>query len=170
MLHESYGAGGHGLVSYWIRNTPLADRHGQWAWVDGADNLIVVQATGTAERGRSHAMIGGQSAARFRLGSAWDDARDHQYVTIPRTTNALIVILPDGRWQPFPLRPDQAAGFFRVQLERDEPSADLLQDAGALLEENGKIEFKLFLKGYVPPEPAADEPVGPGAVPDHGDR
>jgi hypothetical protein len=127
--------------------------------------LLVVQATGTAERGRSHAMVGGRTMARFRLGSAWDDERDNQYVTIPRTRDALIVILPDGRWQPFPLGPGQAAGFFRGQLDRDEPSADLLRDAGALLDEGGKAEFESLLKEYVPPKLTGPDASGPGDAP-----
>jgi hypothetical protein len=153
------------LAYYWIPNTPIADSHGHWAWVDGEDNLLVVQATGTAERGRSHAMVGGRTMARFRLGSAWDDERDNQYVTIPRTRDALIVILPDGRWQPFPLGPGQAAGFFRGQLDRDEPSADLLRDAGALLDEGGKAEFESLLKEYVPPKLTGPDASGPGDAP-----
>lgn len=122
MFHDSYAAGGHGLVYYWIPNTPIADKRGQWAWVDRADNLLVIHATGTAVRDRSQAMVGGQEAARVRLGSAWEYERDNQYVTIPRTQNALVVILPDGRWQQFPLQRGQAAGLFRTLMNRNERS------------------------------------------------
>jgi hypothetical protein len=110
-------------------------------------------------------MVGGSTAARFRLGSAWDDERDNQYIRILRRRDALIVILPDGRWQSFPLHSGQAAGFFRGQLERDELSADLLGDAGALLDDGEKAEFESFLKGYVPPEPTGPEASGPGDAP-----
>jgi hypothetical protein len=166
MFHETYAAGGHGFVPYWLPNTAWAYSHGNWFWVDTADNLLVVHATGTTERGRSHAMVGGQKAARFRLGSAWDVERDNQHVTIPRTTDALVLILPDVRWRRFPLRSGQAAGFMRSELHQDQPSANLLPNAGALLDANGLIEFEAFLNGYTPPEPISTESTEQGAAAD----
>ena len=67
MFHDSYAAGGFGLVPYWIRNTPSVDAQGQWLCVDRGDNVLVIQATGTAEGGRSHPMSGGRSSATFAL-------------------------------------------------------------------------------------------------------
>jgi hypothetical protein len=168
MFHDSYAPVGMGLIYAWIPNTGLADKHGHWTWADETDNLLVVQATGTADNGRSFAMDGGWRSASFRLGSAWDDKRDNQYVTIPRTQNALVVILPDGRWQQFPLRCGQAAAFresaaFRQsQVGRDNRSVNILQDAGALLDAGGKDDFEAFLKGYVPPEPVGGKAADAG--------
>jgi hypothetical protein len=155
MFHDSYGAGGFEVVPYWIPNTPLVDDHGHWLWVDEGDNLMVVQATETAERGRSHAMIGGRTQSQFRLGSAWDDERDNQHATIPRMRDTLVVILPDGRWLASPLATGQAARFFRNGLQEQPP--DLLQAAGSLLHGEAISRFQEFLKGYVRPEPEGEK-------------
>lgn len=155
MFHDSYGAGGFELLPYWIPNTPLRDSHGQWVWVDKGDNVLVVHATGTPDTGRSHAMTGGHEQARFRLGSAWNDERDNQYITIPRTRHELVVILPDGKWLSFSLGQGHAAQFFRERINKEVP--DLLRDAGLLLSREEKGRLDEFLKGYEPPKPPRRE-------------
>jgi hypothetical protein len=150
MFCDGYAAGGFGLVPYWIPNTPLRDAHGHWLWVDKGDNVLAIHATGTADSGRSHAMTGGRTQARIRLGSAWDDVRDNQYVTVPRVRDALVVVLPDGRWTAFDLDRGQAERFYRAGIEEEVP--DLLRGAGSLLDEGEKARFEEFLAGYEPPQ------------------
>ena len=151
MFHDNFGPVGFEVVSDWKPNPPLADAHGQWLWVDMTDNILAVHATGTAESGRSKAMHGGRDWAKFRFGSAWDDERDNQYVTIPRQPDTLFVILPDGRWKGFALDTDQAAQFYRRGAEDGMP--DVLGGARALLVADERAKFEEFLAGYVPPQP-----------------
>jgi hypothetical protein len=151
MFHDDYGTVGFELVSEWKKTTPIRDEYGQWAWIDAGDNIVAVHATATADSGRSHAMIGGRRSARFRLGSAWDDTRDNQYAEIPRQPDSLFVILPDGRWMAFSLRPKQADQFFRRGLEEG-ILADVLLATGTLLVNEVKARYEEFLKGYVRPQ------------------
>ena len=151
MFHESYGAGGFGLVPMWQPNPTFADFRGQWLYFDESDNLIVVQATGTRERSRSKPMTGGTRAARFRLGSAWDVQTDNQYVRIPRTRDKLALILPEGRWKAFPIGPGRATLVYKAELGRDQPSPDLLKSVGSILERDVAAGFEEFLSGYIPP-------------------
>jgi hypothetical protein len=139
------------LVPEWQRVTPLTDDRGHWVWVDKEDNLMVIHTTGIPKDGRSKPISSDCSEARFRLGSAWDDARDNQYVTIPRMQDTLVVIRPEGKWQKFPLGEGLAAKFYRAQLHQR--SSNMLQDAGALLDKEAREKFNDFLKGYVAPEP-----------------
>ena len=118
MFHESYAAGGFGLLPTWNPNPMFADDHGQWLYFDAGDNLIVVQATGTAERTRWQPMTAGTQAARFRLGGARDDPRDSQHVRIRRTRDKLFLILPGGRWEAFPIRPGRAMEVYRAEVGR----------------------------------------------------
>ena len=68
--------------------------------------------------------------------------------------DALIVILPDGRWQSFFVRPEESTG--SSEAKRSVVSrADLLRDAGALLDGQRKTGFDDFLQGYVRPKAAA---------------
>jgi hypothetical protein len=152
MFHEAYAAGGFGLLPTWQPNPMFADERGQWLYFDEGDNLIVVQATGTGERGRSKPMTGGTRAARFRLGSAWDDVEDSQYVRVPRTRDKLVVILPDGRWETFPIGPGRATQVYRDEVGRDNPNTDLIKAVGSILGGAEKARFEGFLKQYKPPE------------------
>lgn len=155
MFHDSYAAGGFGLVPYWIPNTPLRDTHGQWLWLDMEFNVLVIQATGTAETGRSHAMVAGRERARFRLGRAWDVEHDNQYVTIPKTRDSLIVILPPGKWLAFGLRRGQAEQYFRKAIREELP--DLLLGVGSLLGQEEKARFDELLAEYARPLPVHRE-------------
>jgi hypothetical protein len=154
MFHEGYGPVGFGVVLDWKGTPPFIDPLGHWAVVDEQDNLAVVQATGSAERWRSKPWRAGRTETAFRLGGA-EDREGDAHVTIPRMKDALVVILPDGRWQEFPLRPGQASAFFRPHLTRRSP--DLLAEARVLLTEGDRAKFGTFLKGYVPPPPQADD-------------
>jgi hypothetical protein len=92
MSHETYGAGGFGLLPTWNPNPMFADGLGQWLCFDEGDNLVVVQATGTRERSRSRPMTGGMKAARFRLGRR-ERGSDFR---ILRIRDKLILIQPKG--------------------------------------------------------------------------
>ena len=153
MFHESYAPGGLGWIPTWGRNGPLRDNRGQWLWVDSGDNLLVVHATGTAERGRSHPIIGGTQAARIRLGSAWADEPELRYVRITRTRDRLVVILPDGRSRAFPIGPGQASAFFKHETQRESPSFDLVEAVGSVLDRESRAPLVEFLSGYAAPDP-----------------
>lgn len=149
MFCDGYGAGGFEVVPMWQPNTPLVDGHGQWLWIDEGDNLVALQATGTAERSRSHALRRGLASARIRLGGAEVDEQNDRHVIIPRTQDALIVILPDGQRQAFPSK-GQARTFFRACAEKD-PFPNLLVEVGTLLDADAKSRFEEFVRGYSPP-------------------
>jgi hypothetical protein len=150
MFHEAYGAGGFGFIPTWQPNPAFFDHHGQGLYFDAGDNLIVFQATGVPQRSRSRPMIGGRRAARFRLGSA-DDKPDDHYVTIPRTRDRLIVILPDGRWEAHPIGSGKARQVHIVEISRDQPTPDLLESVVSVLDGHEKALVEEFLKGYTPP-------------------
>lgn len=149
MFSDSYAAGGFGIVPMWQPNTPIQDQHGHWLWVDEGGNVIAIQATGTGKLGRSHAMAGGLAFARFRVGDAEVDEKNDRYVTVPRTRDALIVILPDGRWRTFPSN-GQALPFFRACVEM-ERLPNLLSEVVTLLDGETKGQFEEFIRGYSPP-------------------
>jgi hypothetical protein len=155
MFHEGYAAGGFGILPRWQPDPVFVDKRGQWLWYDEGENLVVIQATGIRERSRSHPLTAGTRAARFRLGSAWDDVRDNQYVRIPRMRDLLVVILPDGRWQTFRLGAEKAAQVSRIaleELERDDLARDLLRSIRPSLDRAATARLEDFLKGYKPPE------------------
>ncbi len=149
VFHESYAAGGFGLIPTWHPNATVADRHGQRLWTDRPDNFLVIQATGTSERGRSHAMTSGTEASRFRLGSASDYEKDNLYVRIPRMRDTLVVILPDGRWKSFPLELGEAGQFY--MQAGNEPSDDLFQAIEPFLAQTVRDQLREYLEGYSRP-------------------
>jgi hypothetical protein len=151
MFHNTYAAGGFGLLPTWQPGPSLVDDHGQWLRVDEDDNLLVIHATGTAAHSRSHPMTAGVVAARFRLGSAGADEPERQYVRIPRTRDSLIVILSEGRREAFPIGPGQATRFFREEIQRETLSPDLLKAARSILDGETIARIDAFLKEYTPP-------------------
>lgn len=155
MFHNDYFANDRSFFPMWYPTTPCADEHGHWTWADFEDNLLVVQATGTAERGRSQAMAAGTQRARFRLGSGWDDERDNQHAIIARMRDALVVILPDGQWERFSLGPGLAREFHRQWVA--EPPANLLREAGTLLSAEERARLGKFLAAYKEPAPVVDQ-------------
>lgn len=153
MFHNDFSAGER-LWPHWEPPHPCRDECGHWAWADYEDNLLVVQATGVAETGRSKPLAAGVKQARFRLGSAWEDERSNTHVIIPRMHDALVVILPDGRWQRFSLAPGFAKDFHREWVT--ELASNLLRDAAGLLDGEERMRLDEFLKEYQEPAKAAD--------------
>lgn len=149
MFCDNYAAGGFEVVPMWQPNTPFVDGHGHWLWIDQGDNLVALQATGKAERRRSHALSRGLTSARFRLGGPDVDEQYDRHVTIPRARDALVVILPDGRWQAFPSK-GQARPFFLDCLYQD-PIPNLLSEVATLLDADTRGRFDEFIRGYSPP-------------------
>ena len=142
-----------GLGPYWIPNHSWSDDYGHFLHLDDADNLLVLHATGGVASGNER-IAAGMTETRFRLGDAEADWAESKQVTTPRTRDALVVILPDGRWLQFPLRSAQAVTFFKRAVGGafgEEP--DLLAESSSLLAEEAKMEFDEFVKGYVRPAP-----------------
>jgi hypothetical protein len=136
----------------WEPDSPCHDEHGHVAWADFKDNVLVIQATGKAELSGPPAYQFGRQSSRFGLGGDRRDFANIQYVTIPRMRDTLVVILPDGQWERFPLGPDLAREFHWKCAGEWPPN--LLRDAGTLLSEEDQVRFDAFLAGYK--EPAAE--------------
>ncbi len=115
--------------------------------------MVVV--TGIPRTSRYGSIDAGQDAIRFRVG---DDAGD-RFVTIERTENVLIVILPDGKVGRFSLSQGLARSFF--ERASRVASENFLREACDLLDASEKQKCDAFLATYSEPIPGDSEaPVG----------
>jgi hypothetical protein len=101
MFHDRYS--GWGPFAEWVLRPPTAGNNGDFAIVDQVLNLLVIAVPKTPlhdpmgfirERTSAHAIF------------EWDAV--HDKLIIERTTNTIIVTLPDGSIQTHPLQPSEA--------------------------------------------------------------
>jgi hypothetical protein len=138
------------LLPYWYPPVPDVDRLGHWAWADRRDNVLLVVATGVPKPSRLGALASGPQQCMVRVG----DDREDRFVTLRRTRDALVVVLPDGSLGQFGLTPGLAEQFDAARRSRR--VNNLLWEAGGLLEPGEKAEFDKFLAGYREPEPEGE--------------
>lgn len=155
MFHNRFVQDERALLPFWYPPIPRADRYGHWLWSDFEDNALVVVVTGIPRTSRYGSIDAGQDAIRFRVG---DDAGD-RFVTIERTENVLIVILPDGKVGRFSLSQGLARSFF--ERASRVASENFLREACDLLDASEKQKCDAFLATYSEPIPGDSEaPVG----------
>jgi hypothetical protein len=138
------------LLPYWCPPMPMRDRRGHWAWADHRDNVLLLVLLGVPETWRGGGLAGGMSKYRVKVGP--DDEERH--VTLARTKDALVVVLPDGTHREFALGPGLARRFH--ETHRSTPVENLLREAGELLRPGEKAKFDEFLAGYREPDPKAE--------------
>ena len=147
MFHNHFGGHERALLPFWHGPWHTVDSLGHWAWADYGDNVLAIVATGVAEKGRSGALLASQHESRFKVGDNFAD----NYITIKRTKDALVVILPDGKWKPFALTPGAAESFDKES--RLSGTRNLLRKAGELLDQQQRTAFDEFLTHYSEPMP-----------------
>jgi hypothetical protein len=129
------------LLPYWYPPMPVVDRVGHWAWADHQDNLLLVVVLGVPETARVNALASDSSRSRVKIGAD----REDRYLTLKRTTDALVVILPDGTSRQFVLGPGLAKQFHQTWMSR--PVENVLREVGELLGPTEKSALDKFLAG-----------------------
>jgi hypothetical protein len=142
------------LLPYWYGPETLSDTYGHWAWCDYGDNALVVIATGVPAELQDGfycmSMSSGiQPGTRESVIHLRADP-DKGLITLPRTRDVLVIVLPDGKMQQFPLPPGEAKRFHKArpsQLKKQ----NLLREATALLAPPDRASCEVFLRDYTEP-------------------
>lgn len=152
MFHNFYAYHPDGRPPWprWWMNPPLVDEYGHWGWADYDDNVLVIVATGVPSMSRFGAMRSGQKLSEFRVG----DDREDQFVSVGRTTNQLVVILPDGSVGRFTLSDGDAHRYY--EQRESAVVENVLQEAAELLSETERLKYLGFREGYKAPMPTSD--------------
>jgi hypothetical protein len=149
MFCNDFVAGGETLLPRWRIPLPVHDSFGHLGWPDLHDNLLLVVANGVPGVSRER-LDSTSSQCRVQVG----DDRGNLFVTLDRTRDTLVVILPDGSVGRFTLAPGRAEQFRTAR--RAQQIRNVLRQAGELLDPADKQEFDRFLADYREPLPQKD--------------
>lgn len=137
------------LLPIWYVPVPRSDAYGHVLWADFEDNVLVVVVPGVPERGRYGHIKAGHDSTRFYV----EDGAKDKYVTIERTKDALIIILPDGEVGRFTLGTGLAEPFYNGRDRKS--SENLLRQACEVLDAAEKQRCEAFLAAYHEPASSA---------------
>jgi hypothetical protein len=149
IFHNDFVDDDRVLLPFWDEGSCLVDRHGHWAWADYDDNVLLVVATGVPEWSRTNALSSGISSSKVCVG----DDRDKRFMTLKRTTDALVVVLPDGSIGRFALASGLAKRYHLTRWLSHVDEGSVLREARELLGPDEKTKFAGFLAGYREPKP-----------------
>jgi hypothetical protein len=120
-----------------------------WYCPDIHDNLLVLVATGDPRPGRIGALVTGVKETRFQIGID----QGNSYVAVPKQSNRLVVILPDGRQADFVPPTGLARRFSESEVGLSGHEENFLRRVGKLLESGERHRFDSFVENYREPAP-----------------
>lgn len=142
MFHNQFGEHERCLLPIWWRPRPIVDATGNWCWADFEDNILAIVVMGDSTRGRYSPIRSGMAETQFKAGPDSGEV----YVTVPRCTNRLVVILPNATMGAFPLSPGQAESF--EEKIASSGSQNMLETARAAIEDGDRNRFDEFVGAF----------------------
>lgn len=143
MFNNHFGEHERSLLPFWWGPRPIVDGAGNWCWADFDDNVLAIVITGDSTRGRYSPIRCGMNETRFKAGADSGEA----YVTVPRSTNRLVVIPPNATLADFPLPLGAAAGFEEEFVSAG--AQDALESARAKIADGYRSRFDEFVGAFL---------------------
>lgn len=149
MFHNHFVDDDRVLLPYWREDSPIMDGFGNLCFADHEDNLLVVILSRVPYAGSwGWLTTVGLYETRFQF----HDEPGGRTVTVPRTKDTLIVVLPSGEQQQFGLDPTLARQFHLDRYPSNNVK-NVLREAGELLASEERQAFDAFIADYREPEP-----------------